>query len=267
MPIDPAQRRPAQWNSAPLPHVRKLIAIASGKGGVGKSTVAVMLAHTLTEQGLRVGLLDADIHGPSIPRMLGVADAGQPEIKDDLMIPIVGHHILNLSMGHLVPTGEATVWRGPMVTKALKQMLRHARWGTEEHPLDVLLIDMPPGTGDIHLTLAQSAPLDGALVVTTPQDIAVMDADKCAQMFAKINVPLLGIIENMSYFTDPAGTQHYLFGQGGGAALAQKTGTDLLAQLPIDQALGAALDQGKKPIPDKEYHLIATELSASLLTV
>lgn len=257
---DPAARRPARYNREPLAHVGQIIAIASGKGGVGKSSCAVCLAHALQASGRRAGLLDADIHGPSIPRMLGIADAGQPEVKDQQLIPITGYGIRILSMGHLAGDGAA-IWRGPMVTKALTQMLRHARWGSQAEPLDALLIDMPPGTGDIALTLAQTVPLDGAIIVTTPQEIATADAHKAAVMFEKVNVPLKGIIENMSYFVAPDGSRHTLFGEGGGAALAGRLNSRLLARLPLDPALGAALDKGEKPDISADFAEIASLLA------
>lgn len=253
--MDPAKRKPAQYNKEAVAHVRRLIAVASGKGGVGKSTTAVCLAHALHEAGQRVGLLDADIHGPSIPRMLGVAHAGQPEVKDERMLPIVAHGIRTMSMGHIAGD-QAAVWRGPMVTKALVQMLRFVRWGTDDEPLDVLLVDMPPGTGDVHLTMMQQAPLDGALLVTTPQDIALADAEKAGQMFAKVGVPILGVIENMSWFEDATGTRHTLFGEGGGARLAHKAGAPLLAQLPLHKAIREAMDAGEKPAALEAYRAL-----------
>jgi ATP-binding protein involved in chromosome partitioning len=240
----PQPRQPAVWNREKLPHVAKVIAVASGKGGVGKSTVAVSLAHALTAQGKRVGILDADIYGPSIPRMLGLDTRLQPEIKDGMMLPTISHGIRANSMG-LIVGDQAAIMRGPMITKSLAQLLRMTRWGTAAEPLDVLLVDMPPGTGDVHLSMVQQVPLDGALIVTTPQDISVIDADKAAQMFVKVNVPILGVIENMSFFTDPTGAEHRLFGAGGGEALAQKFNAPLLAQLPLDPALGTACDRGE----------------------
>lgn len=244
--MDPAKRKPAQYSQERLPHVRRIIAVASGKGGVGKSTTCVCLAHAMIESGRRVGILDADIHGPSIPRMLGIQHSGQPEVKDEMMLPIVGHGISSMSMGN-ISGDQAAIWRGPMVTKALVQMLRFVRWGTEDQPLDILFVDMPPGTGDIHLTMMQQVPLDGAIIVTTPQEIAFADAEKAALMFAKVNVPILGIIENMSYFEDPAGIRHTVFGEGGGQKLADKAGAPLLAKVPLNQSVREAMDEGMKP--------------------
>jgi ATP-binding protein involved in chromosome partitioning len=240
----PAARKPAVWNREPLPHVRRVVAVASGKGGVGKSTVTVNLALALAARGLAVGILDADIYGPSIPRMLGLETRLQPELKEGRMLPPLSHGIKALSIALL--TGDAAaILRAPMVTKALVQMLRGTEWGTGEKPLDLLLVDMPPGTGDIHLSLAQQVPLDGAIIVTTPQEIATADADKAAQMFVKTQVPLLGIVENMSWFADPAGQRHILFGEGGGQRLAETHRVKLLGSLPLDPRLGAFADAGK----------------------
>lgn len=235
--------RPPQINHTPLTGVRHIIAIASGKGGVGKSTVTVNLAHALSAAGKQVGILDADIYGPSIPRMLGLDTYLKPEIADGLMLPPTAHNIRAMSMA-LITGDEAAVLRAPMITKALVQFLRLTRWGTATAPLDYLLVDLPPGTGDVTLSLAQNAPLTGVIIVTTPQDVAVIDADKCASAFTKLNVPILGIVENMSYFTDAAGTKLALFGQGGGTKLAAKYKTTLLGQLPLEPNLGTSGDAG-----------------------
>jgi ATP-binding protein involved in chromosome partitioning len=234
----------AVWNSEKLSHVRNIIAVASGKGGVGKSTTAVNLALALAELGPRVGILDADIYGPSIPRMLGLTTRNQPHIEAGLMVPPVSFGLKAMSMGFILGR-EAAVLRAPMITKALNQMLRQVQWGTAESPLDILVVDMPPGTGDVHISMAQQVPLDGALVVTTPQEVAVMDADKSLQMFEKLRVPILGVIENMSYFVDPAGQQHFLFGQGGGERLAATHNARFLGALPLDPAMGTAADHGE----------------------
>jgi ATP-binding protein involved in chromosome partitioning len=231
-------------NHAPIPQVKRIIAIASGKGGVGKSTVTVNLAHALTAAGKHVGILDADIYGPSIPRMLGLETRLKPEIVDGQMVPPVAYGIRAMSMA-LISGEEAAVLRAPMITKALVQFLRLTRWATADVPLDFLLIDLPPGTGDVLLSLAQNAPLDGAVIVTTPQDVAVIDADKAANAFTKLKVPLLGIVENMSHFVAPNGEMHALFGAGGGAQLATKYKTPLLAQLPLDPAIGISGDRGE----------------------
>lgn len=231
---DPAIRRAAPWNFDPVPHVRRIVAVASGKGGVGKSTTTVNLAHALAAQGLRVGILDADIYGPSIPRMLGLS--GRPEIENNLMLPLEAHGIKAMSM-QFITGDEAAVLRGPMISKALHQLLRLTRWGDDKHPLDLLLVDMPPGTGDIHLSLAQQVPLDGAVIVTTPQEVALMDARKAAGMFEKLRVKRIGVIENMS---------GGMFGSGGGARLAQELGAPLLAVIGLEQALCETADAGQR---------------------
>lgn len=243
----PELQRPPSINHTPLAHVGRIIAVASGKGGVGKSTVTVNLAHALTAAGKRVGILDADIYGPSIPRMLGLETYLKPEIADNLMVPPIAHGIRAMSMA-LITGDEAAVLRAPMITKALVQFLRLTRWGDAAHPCDVLLVDLPPGTGDVTLSLAQNAPLAGLILVTTPQEVAVIDADKCASAFHKLKVPLLGVVENMSYFTDPHGNSHTLFGAGGGAKLATKYNSALIANLPLDPAIGVSADQGQNYI-------------------
>lgn len=248
-----AAKKPAQWNRTPLPHVKKIIAIASGKGGVGKSSMTVLLAHAMHKKGMRVGILDADIYGPSIPRMLGLMECPKPDIDEGLMQPLTAHHISCMSMG-FIAGDNAAILRGPMVSKSLFQMLRQTAWGTEDSPLDLLLIDMPPGTGDVHLSLAQQTPIDGAIIVTTPQQIATADASKAAIMFSKIDIPILGIIENMSYMEQPDGTKITVFGEGGGAELAQKAATTLLAQIPLNPSIANHLDEGRvtdrNPITD-----------------
>jgi ATP-binding protein involved in chromosome partitioning len=239
----PEKAKPAIYRTDPLPHVAHVIAVASGKGGVGKSTLTVNLALMLQAMGRRVGVLDADIYGPSIPRMLGMCAQRQPEMQDGLMQPPVAHGLKTMSMGYI--TGDAAaIMRAPMITKALGQMLRMTAWGTPDAPLDVLLVDMPPGTGDVHLSMMQQVPVDGAVVITTPQEVATLDARKAVQMFQKLKVPLLGIVENMSAFTDAAGNKVALFGEGGGAALAEQAGCALLGQLPLDPALRACADDG-----------------------
>lgn len=233
--------RPAQWNKQKLSGVQRVVAVASGKGGVGKSTLTVLLAYQMRTLGQHVGILDADIYGPSVPRMLGLR--GKPEVQNDLMIPLEKNGIRCNSMGFLLEESQAAVWRGPMITKALHQLARLTHWGE----LHTLLVDMPPGTGDIHLSMAQQVPLDGVILVTTPQEIALMDARKAADMFRKVNVPILGVVENMSWFEDPAGNKHELFGSGGGAKLAAECGAPLLARIPLMPHLTAQLDQGIPP--------------------
>lgn len=253
-------RARAQWNLTPVEGVKRIIAVASGKGGVGKSTTTVQLALALAAQGKRVGILDADIYGPSIPRMLGLS--GKPEIADKLFVPLQAQGIKAMSMGFILG-GEAAIMRGPMVTKSLVQLLRGTGWGTQAAPLDVLLVDMPPGTGDVQLSMVQQVPLSlgggGAIIVTTPQDVALDDARKAASMFFKVEVPILGVIENMSYFTDPAGMQHRLFGEGGGATLASELGVPLLGEIPLLPAMGKAADSGQLQ-PELSFASVAAKL-------
>ena len=249
-PIPPEARKAAQWNTAPLAHVKRIIAVASGKGGVGKSATTVNLALALSHMGPRVGILDADIYGPSIPRMMALS--GQPEINDGQMIPLESYGIACMSMGFI--TGDqAAILRGPMISKTLYQLLRMTRWGTVERTLDMLLVDMPPGTGDIHLSMAQQVPLDGAVIVTTPQEVAVIDARKALVMFQKVNVPVLGVIENMS---------GSIFGAGGGKRLAEEMGVPFLGEIPMDAAIVEASDKGAAYAGKcvKEYAEIAGRL-------
>lgn len=261
-----ADRAKAVWNTKRLAHVSRVVAIASGKGGVGKSTATVNLALALQQQGKRVGVLDADIYGPSIPRMLGLRSHPHPEVKDGMMLPLTGMGVRTMSMGFIIKN-QAAVLRGPMITKTLTQFLRGVQWGTKEAPLDILLIDLPPGTGDVPISLAQAVPLDGVVIVTTPQEVAVMDADKAAQMFVKLNVPILGVIENMSYFLDPTGKAHHLFGEDGGKKLSMQYDVPFLGELPLDPALGVAGDNGQNYLTDhaesecaKAYRAIAPKL-------
>lgn len=251
----PAEKKQAaQWNRTPVEGVKHIIAVASGKGGVGKSTTTVCLARALAQDGLKVGILDADIYGPSIPHMMGVS--GQPEVQDNRMIPPVKHGIACISMGLLLGD-EAAVMRAPMITKALGQMLRQVAWGE----LDVLLVDMPPGTGDVHISMVQQAPLSGAVIVTTPQQVATIDADKAVQMFRKVQVPVLGIIENMSYLRDAtSGVVIHPFGKGGGEKLAKQQATPFLGEVPLEPTLGAALDAGDLHDVPQVYAEIAEKL-------
>lgn len=220
-----------------------IVAVASGKGGVGKSTVAMNLAVALCHRGLRVGLLDADIYGPSQQRMLGVADSVMPGQRDDkFLLPVEAHGIKAMSMGFLTSQATPMVWRGPMASGALVQMLQQTLWGD----LDVLLVDMPPGTGDIQLTLSQKAALSGAVIVTTPQDIALLDARKGIEMFAKVKVPVLGLVENMAvHVCSECGHSEHIFGEGGGVRMAREYGVDVLASLPLSLAMREAADQGQ----------------------
>lgn len=232
-----------QANAPKLPTgVRHFVAVASGKGGVGKSTVAANLAVALAQLGYRVGLLDADIYGPSVPTMFGVR--GQRPRVDEArkIVPLEAHGVKILSMGMLVDDKQAMIWRGPMVTSALRQFLGDADWGD----LDVLVLDLPPGTGDIHLTLVQTVPITGAVVVSTPQEVALADARKGVTMFENVHVPVLGIVENMAYFTPPdlPDRKYYLFGRGGAVRLAETLGVPLLAEIPIEQDVRESGDDG-----------------------
>lgn len=221
---------------------RQVVAVASGKGGVGKSTVTTNLAVALSQQGLSVGLLDADIYGPSQQHMLGVADNRTPDQQDgEFLLPIEAYGLKTMSMGYLTTAETPMVWRGPMASSALSQLLEKTLWGD----IDLLLVDMPPGTGDIQLTLSQRATLSGAVIVTTPQDIALLDARKGIEMFQKVDVPVLGLIENMSSHTCPAcGHSEPLFGEAGGENLAAQYAVPLLAQIPLSRAIREQSDQG-----------------------
>lgn len=226
---------------------QRIIAVASGKGGVGKSTVAMNLAVALKARGKRVGILDADIYGPSQQRMLGVAEGVTPEQRDGkFLLPIEAHGVSAMSMGFLTTERTPMVWRGPMASGALTQMLEQTLWGD----LDILLVDMPPGTGDIQLTLAQKAALTGAVIVTTPQDIALLDARKGIEMFARVQVPVLGIVENMAvHVCSECGHKEHVFGADGGRRLAEDYGVEVLASLPLSLILRETADAGL-PIVD-----------------
>jgi ATP-binding protein involved in chromosome partitioning len=229
----------------PLPDVGNVIAVASGKGGVGKSTVAANLALALAAQGARAGLLDADIYGPSLPRMMGLAGQRPTTTDGRTLEPPRGHGLPVMSIGFLIDADQPMAWRGPMVTQALAQMLSETRWG----PLDYLVVDMPPGTGDIQLTLTQRVPVSGAVIVTTPQEIALLDARKGLQMFRKVGVPVLGIVENMGLHRCPAcGHESHVFDAGGGAALAERYQTTLLGQLPLDGRIREQADSGRPTV-------------------
>ncbi len=232
----------AQLMPGRLKGVKRIIAVASGKGGVGKSTVAANLALALKQHGMQVGLLDADIYGPSQPLMLGVETGKQPEQAGEQGFePIIAQGIQTMSMGYLVSESTPMVWRGPMASGALQQLLFQTHWQN----IDYLIIDMPPGTGDIQLTLAQKVPVDGALIVTTPQDIALLDAKKAIEMFAKVHVPILGLVENMAiHVCTECGHQEAIFGEGGGARMAEMYHTQVLAQIPLTKALRMEMDQG-----------------------
>ena len=232
-----------QPNLSPLPRVRNILAIGSGKGGVGKSTTAVNLALALAADGARVGVLDADVYGPSIPTMLGLS--GRPDSPDGKSIePMRAHGIEAMSIGLLVEQDTPMIWRGPMATSALTQLLGETRWGGEEG-LDYLVIDLPPGTGDIQLTLAQKIPVAGAIVVTTPQEVATLDARKALKMFEKVQVPVLGLVENMAmHVCTNCGHVEHIFGQGGGERMAATYGVPLLGSLPLEIAIREQGDAG-----------------------
>jgi len=227
-----------------VPGIKNIIAVASGKGGVGKSTTAANLALALAAEGAAVGMLDADIYGPSQPTMLGIA--GRPESKDGKSLePMMGHGLQAISIGFLIDVDTPMVWRGPMVTQALEQLLKDTRW----RDLDYLVVDLPPGTGDIQLTLAQKVPVTGVVIVTTPQDIALIDARKGLKMFEKVGIPILGVVENMSTHICPkCGHESHIFGTGGAARMCKDYGTELLGQLPLDEAIREQADSGKPTV-------------------
>ena len=230
--------------------IASIVAVASGKGGVGKSTVAVNLALGLSKLGLKVGLLDADIYGPSVPRLLGLK--GKPETVGNKLKPMENYGIKCMSIGFMVEEDTAIIWRGPMVQSALTQMMTDVAWGE----LDVLIVDMPPGTGDAQLTMVQRVPLAGAVVVSTPQDIALIDARKGYAMFEKTHVPVFGIVENMAYFVSPgSGEKSYIFGEGGARRMAEKLGCDFLGEVPLYMSVRETSDAGKPIVataPDSE---------------
>jgi len=254
-------------NEANIPGIKNIIAVASGKGGVGKSTSAVNIALALSHEGANVGILDADIYGPSLPSMLG-AD-GVPDSPDGKHIsPIIGHNLQISSIGFLIKKDDAMVWRGPMVTKALEQLLRSTLWEN----LDYLIIDMPPGTGDIHLSLAQKVPLTGAVIITTPQEIAVLDARKGLKMFSKVKVPILGIVENMATYVCPTCSNvEDVFGSGGAESLCSEFGVSHLGSLPLNRTIRIDCDKGLPSVvsePDSaislEYRRVADKISLGI---
>src|SRR6266581_3352105 len=271
-PQAPARGAPGHGGAAPgpaaagkaalAPGIRAIVAVASGKGGVGKSTVAANLALALKANGRSVGVLDADIYGPSMPRMLGIS--GRPSASPDgkILRPMENYGIKCMSIGFLVPEDTPMIWRGPMVMSALQQMLRDVSWGE----LDIMIVDMPPGTGDAQLTMAQQVALAGAVIVSTPQDIALIDARKGLAMFQKVDVPVLGIIENMSYFLCPhCGERSDIFSHGGARREAERLGTDFLGEVPLDMVIRETSDDGR-PItasePDSPYARTFREIAA-----
>lgn len=251
-----------------LPGVKKIIAVASGKGGVGKSTVSANLAVALAQQGLKVGLCDCDLYGPSVPLMLGVSDHQPNADADDNIIPIEAHGIKMMSMGFLLGDGSPVIVRGPLANRYTQQFLRQVAWGE----LDVLVLDLPPGTGDIQLTIVQTVALDGTIIVTTPQEMALIDARKAATMFAKVNVPILGVIENMAYFECDHGQRYFLFGKDGGKKEAQRLNVPLLTEIPLQPQTREACDAGNPvalqdpatSITAAAFHQAATALRKKL---
>ncbi|HKJ84203.1 MAG TPA: iron-sulfur cluster carrier protein ApbC [Mariprofundaceae bacterium] len=246
-----------------IPGIKNIIAVASGKGGVGKSTTAVNLAVALAQTGARTGLLDADIYGPSIPSMMGLADK-EPELREKTLIPLENYGVRTISIGFLIDEDQAVIWRGPMVAGALTQLLNDVAWGD----LDYLVIDMPPGTGDAQLTLAQKVPVTGAVIVTTPQDIAVADARKGIAMFQKVNVPVLGLVENMSVFVCPhCGEQSHIFDEGGADRLGEKYNTEVLARIPLDIKIRENSDGGTPivaSLPDSDQAKAYSEMAGEV---
>jgi ATP-binding protein involved in chromosome partitioning len=256
-----------QGTLAPLPNVKNIIVVASGKGGVGKSTVSANLALALQAEGAKVGVLDADIYGPSQPRMLGAS--GKPQSPDGkTIIPMQAHGLSVMSIGFLVEEDTPMIWRGPMVTQAMMQLINDTRW----EQLDYLIVDLPPGTGDIQLTLSQKVPVAGAVIVTTPQDIALLDAKKGLKMFEKVGIPILGIVENMStHICSNCGHEEHIFGAGGGERMSKEYGVPVLGHLPLDIAIREKTDAGQPTVisePDSKiadaYRSIARKVAISI---
>lgn len=244
--------------------IKNIIAVASGKGGVGKSTVAFNLAVELARAGLSVGLLDADIYGPSVPMLAGARGQKPKQDAEGRILPLTAHGLKLMSIGFMVENEAPMIWRGPMVQTALYQMLRDVVWGSDREKLDVLIVDMPPGTGDAQLTLAQKVPVTGAVIVSTPQDLALIDARKAVEMFRKVHVPVLGVIENMSMYVCPScGHEDHIFGHGGAAQEAQAQNVAFLGEIPLRPAIRAAADAGL-PAADPSYEAIARRVAAGL---
>jgi ATP-binding protein involved in chromosome partitioning len=244
---------------APLPGVERVLAVASGKGGVGKSTIAVNLALALARRGLRVGILDADIHGPSIPLMMGVPEARPRMAEQKKIYPIEKDGLQLISMGFFLDDRSPVIWRGPMVMSILRQFLKDVIWGT----LDVLVVDLPPGTGDAQLTLMQQVPVSGGLIVTTPQDVALQDVKRGISMFQTVNTPVLGVVENMSHYVCPrCGTRDEIFGAGGGRREAEALGIPLLAEIPLEPEVRASMDRGAPVVVASPEHEVSARFDA-----
>ncbi|MDH5432783.1 MAG: iron-sulfur cluster carrier protein ApbC [Gammaproteobacteria bacterium] len=251
-----------------IPGIKNIIAVASGKGGVGKSTTSVNLALALQKEGAKTGILDADIYGPSIPIMLGIADQRPVSEDQKTILPLVAYDVKAMSIGFLIDDAQAMVWRGPMASSALQQIVRDTRWGD----LDYLIVDLPPGTGDIQLTLSQKIPVTAAIIVTTPQDLALADAKKAVSMFEKVNIPVMGVVENMStHICSQCGHEEAIFGTGGGQSLADKYKINLLGQLPLAMSIRSQLDRGVPALAEnsedeisQSYRQIARQLTANL---
>ncbi len=239
--------------------VKRIIAIASAKGGVGKSTISCNLAIALSQMGFNTALVDADIYGPSIPHLMNLA--GKPDSKEGLILPMISHGVKCISIGLMVDEKQAGVWRGPMVTKILHQLIRSVNWKSDNQEVDFMIIDMPPGTGDVYLSTAQSFPLDGVIIVSTPQALAVIDVVKSIDCFRKLNVPILGLIQNMAFFEDEKGQKNYLFGQDGAKKLAEKEGINFLGEIALIKEI-ADSSENKLPITisDKKIAKIFTEI-------
>lgn len=246
----------------PLKGVKNIVAVASGKGGVGKSTVAVNLAVSLATTGARVGLVDADLYGPSIPTMFGINDA-KPEVVDKNLVPVEKYGIKLMSIGFLIETDTAVIWRGPMASSAIKQFITEVAWGE----LDYLIFDLPPGTGDIQLTLVHTIPLTGAVIVTTPQDLALADVSKAVSMFRKVHVPILGLVENMCYYELPDGTKDYIFGKAGGEKFAKAQGIAFLGSIPIGREVREGGDSGTPFVLGAKESVTATAMTRAVQEV
>ncbi|PCI33952.1 MAG: iron-sulfur cluster carrier protein ApbC [Alphaproteobacteria bacterium] len=265
----PQKPKPHPHTQTPVKNIRKIdgvkhvVAVASGKGGVGKSTTAVNLALALQSLGLKTGIFDVDIYGPSIPMMLGVTEKPTQD-KDKNIIPIIKHGLVSMSLGYLMKQDTATIWRGPMVMSAVKQMIADTKWDVDGE-LDVLVLDLPPGTGDVQLTLAQNVAMDGAVVVSTPQDIALTDARKGLDMFQKTDVTVFGIVENMSYFLCPScGDRSDIFGHGGARDVAEKLGVDFLGEIPLHMDIRTTSDNGTPIVihqPDSPHSAIYIDIA------